>query len=288
MKIVRIIGGLGNQMFQYALYLALKTKFPAEDIKIDISCFNSYKLHNGFELGHIFNVDLPLASFKERTRLTWPTSNFKIARALQILLPHRPTECFEATNGAFDKNIFIDRSLYYSGYWQHEEYFKSCSNLIRNTFSFRPFTDSRNVYLMNKLANGTYVSVHIRRGDYLKHRLYIGTCPPEYYRRAISIFRDKMNVDGLVVFSNDIEWCHDNLHDVFNGNDMFVDWNNGYNSFRDMQLMSLCKHNIIANSSFSWWGAWLNPNSDKIVVAPDKWYHIKEMSDPICKNWLRI
>lgn len=124
--------------------------------------------------------------------------------------------------------------------------------------------------------------------NYLKDPIY-GVCSSDYYIRAITELNQSVNPDMYCIFSDDIEWCKENLKFLIGDKEVvFVDWNKGQESFRDMQLMSLCHYNIIANSSFSWWGAWLNNNDGKVVVAPERWMNKPLVNDPICDNWKRI
>jgi len=139
---------------------------------------------------------------------------------------------------------------------------------LRETLVFPSFTDQRNTELAGVLLAGNVVSVHVRRGDYLGDPVLEGICDEGYYQRALDYMEQQIRSPRFVFFSNDILWCRSRFG---MRNALFVDWNTGLNSFRDMQLMSLCEHHIIANSSFSWWGAWLNNQPDKIVISPDRW-----------------
>ncbi|MCI6689512.1 MAG: alpha-1,2-fucosyltransferase, partial [Clostridiaceae bacterium] len=139
-----------------------------------------------------------------------------------------------------------------------------------------------------QISQNYSVSVHVRRGDYLNYSYLQGICTPHYYEQAMQFFREKYR--GKVkfyIFSNDIEWAENNFSEA---DCVIVEGNSGKDSFRDMQLMSLCKHNIVANSSFSWWGAWLNQNKEKIVIAPNKWINqeVEEKIDVIPDDWVKM
>ena len=183
--------------------------------------------------------------------------------------------------------VLKSEKKYFSGYWQNEKYFKDIENDVRNAFKF-PELDKKNLELSMLIRNTQSVSVHIRRGDYLlsQNSALANVCTDLYYKNSFSYVIKTIKNPHFFVFSNDIEWCRKNLkmHNV-----TFVDWNNGEDSYKDMQLMSLCKHNIIANSSFSWWGAWLNEYNKKIVCVPNTWYNA---SYPIYvempQSWVRI
>ena len=274
MKIVKIIGGLGNQMFQYAFYLAIKNKFPNEAVFVDCSYFDIYNLHNGFELESVFNITLPKASAIQLKKVTLHINNYLFYRISRRLLSSRKTECIESRNQAFDETVLIQSGdRYYDGYWQNYLYFKDIYDSVSTAFLFKNQLDKKNLTLLNKINNGVNsVSIHVRRGDYLKHRLYKDLCGLEYYKKAIDYIINSIDSPVFFIFSNDIKWAKDNLQPFFNSNSaIFVTGNEGVDSYKDMQLMSLCKHNIIANSSFSWWSAYLNINPDKIVIAPKIW-----------------
>lgn len=290
MKIVRIIGGLGNQMFQFAFYLALKKKFPNEVIKLDLHGFQGYGLHNGFELASIFPVDYQLASLYEILKIAYPYPNFLSWRIGKHLLPKRKTMCCEPKSMSYDTSVFeYAGKRYFEGYWQNENYIKDCRIEILRAFTFPKLTDNRNLQTLERLLADRCVSIHVRRGDYLIDPLFQGTCTIEYYKQAISYIQEKNNPVIYCIFSDDINWCRENITPLIGEHKIiYVDWNIGKESYRDMQLMAMCRYNIIANSSFSWWGAWLNEHSDKIVVAPQKWANIEGLNSPVCNEWIRF
>jgi hypothetical protein len=143
---------------------------------------------------------------------------------------------------------------------------------------------------IKKIENNNSVSIHVRRGDFFKNKKriqrYGNICTNSYYKKAINIIKHKINDPIFLVFSDDIDWAKQN----FTGsNFIFVDWNKGKSSYRDMHLMSLCKHNIIANSTFSWWGSWLNNNENKVVISPSKMNNKhKDFSQLFPEKWVRI
>lgn len=273
MKIVNIIGGLGNQMFQYALAIALEEQF-GEKVYVDTSLFDTYKVHNGLEIERIFGVSLCKAPLSELKRLTCYTKYYSLWRLYHKLLPFKKTICKEARDGAFALEVLqrnIDR--YYDGYWQDSQYFEHCKDKIRTLYQFKPPLDERNDTLVAEIMHEkNATSVHIRRGDYLKSSLYAGICPIGYYKQSLAYIRQISEDNArFYIFSDDIAWCKENLAQDFGTSVVYVDWNKGIDSYKDMQLMSLCRYNIIANSSFSWWAAWLNNHPDKIIIAPRKW-----------------
>ena len=290
MKIVNILGGLGNQMFVYAMYLALKEAHPNEDIYICKRSYKGYPLHNGYELGNVFGADAPEASLWQLVKIAYPYWNYRTWQLMRHFFPKRSCMLSGTEDIPFDyENVTRKEDGFYDGYWQNENNFLPIRDKILEVFSFPQFNDKRNIELAELITNKRAVSCHVRRGDYLKDPLY-GVCTSEYYVKAIDEIKRKVSPDLYCVFSDDIKWCKENLGEII-GKDkeiVFVDWNKGENSFRDMQLMSLCNHNIIANSSFSWWGAWLNNHDDKVVVAPNIWMNKPMVNDPLCDSWIKI
>jgi len=290
MKIVKILGGLGNQMFQYAFYVALKKRFPNERILIDTSCFRGYPLHNGFEIDDIFSLKSDIATWKDIAKVAYPYPNYKWWKYGKHILPNRSRMCVERKDCTFIDNVFLltgDR--YYEGYWQCEDYFKFAKDELYKIFYFIKTNDERNEDAIAKIKGTNSASIHIRRGDYVNHPWFKGICDIGYYKRAFTYIEDSVKPELYCVLSNDVDLCRKEL-EPFMPKDkiVYVDWNRGRESYVDMQIMSLCKHNIIANSSFSWWGAWLNKNPQKIVIAPSKWKNIKLETDPVPTSWIKL
>lgn len=291
MKIVKIIGGLGNQMFQYALYLSLKKIYPKEVIKIDTTLFDSYKLHNGFELRKVFGIEAEYATKEEINHLSRYIASYKLQRIVRKLLPRKKTEYIESLDFVFQPEVLCPGDMYYEGYWQNADYFRSAETEVRKAFSFLPVSTSKNQALITELKGSDIptVSVHVRRGDYLNHKIFGGICDQAYYQRAITTVLATYRVARFYFFSNDIEWCKTNLLPfVKDCPVVFVDWNQGRDSYIDMELMALCRINIIANSSFSWWAAWLNDFPQKKVVAPRIWARTPYENGIQLKSWYLI
>lgn len=291
MKIVNILGGLGNQMFQYAFAVALRELSPDKDVRIDPSGFKGYPLHNGYELNRIFNVTIPEASLGEQMKVYYPLRNYRMWQIGNRILPRRKSTIKEVADMRFTPTLLTDsRSAYYLGYWQTDKYFRDIRSLILRAYTFPAFErDSKNEQLFREIQSKNVIGVHVRRGDYVNIGNTQGICTLEYYRKALCLMSERTKPEMFLIFSDDIEWCRNEISG-FLGNipTVYVDWNKGKNSFRDMQLMSLCKHNIIANSSFSWWGAWLNQNPDKIVIAPSRWMNGGGWVDIIPEEWLSL
>lgn len=290
MNIVRITSGLGNQMFQYAFYRALKANWP--ETKIDVSEFRHRRHHNGYELEQVFDIVPDHASRRECDSLADLSkdllSEFR-RRFLRVQLNCTGTLVRESELGAwFHPELLTMRNGYFQGFWQTERYFLPVARPLRTAFTFKQPMDAGNSRIAEDIGSCDAVSIHVRRGDYVKKRRLetIGSvCSPKYYRDAIARIRARVPQPRFFVFSDDPAWVRDNvkLDDALQ-----VDINTGGASFRDMQLMSLCKHNIIANSSFSWWGAWLNANPGRLVLAPDVWSRDASMPDVVPEGWLRI
>lgn len=284
MNIVAISGGLGNQMFQYALCMAYKHR--GIQIKLDISKYSYYKIHNNYELHKIFGVDDEIAILEEIKLYGYRRDN-RLIRWMQKTRFCKKSVYIENST-RFNPNVLQQDEKYIRGYWQTEKYFDDIRDSIIKKFQFPPITDQKLQEIVNHIKNTNSVSFHIRRGDYLNHPLYRGICDSDYYVRAYEYLKVKLGDDlKIFVFSNDIDWVKENIKfpDM-----IFVDINSGENSYRDMQLMSLCKHNVIANSTFSWWGAWLNKNYNKFVIAPQKWTNgsKEEWKDILPNNWVKL
>lgn len=291
MKIVNIKGGLGNQMLQYALAYKLKKLHPSEEVLIDLTSFKGYKWHV-YELKYVFDVDIPVASFGKLLKVTCPFSlNTRLGgymRAIYNRLHLNKREYVEDGHSGYDEEVFkIKGDCYYDGYWTNQKYFVDIREDILNIFSFRRQIDEKNQTLLNDIKSTNSVSIHVRRGNYLLFDKYKGICEIDYYQRAIDYINTNVVNPHFFVFSNDMDWCKENLTDMLK-NYTFVGNNSGMSNYIDLQLMSNCKHNIIANSTFSWWGAWLNQNEGRIVVSPKKWLNLEMKDTPLLDEWIKM
>lgn len=285
MIIVKLIGGMGNQMFQYALgrSLAIRNK---TDLKMDLSGYEQQKGITPRAYGlSVFAIQADVASVNEVDRIRY--SNLFFAK----LGISGKKYVRERMANIFDSHILdIGDDHYFEGYWQTERYFKDIRDVLLREFSLKPEYDHLDPSLLRAMADGESVALHVRRGDYVSHvgtNQYHGTCSSEYYQSAIRYIADKIGNPSFFVFSDDIEWVKKNIA---------VDFSVTYVSdgilkdYEELTLMSKCKHNIIANSSFSWWGAWLNQNPDKIVVAPKKWFNDPDAAknDIVPDSWVKM
>jgi hypothetical protein len=292
MRIVKIYGGLGNQMFQYAFARSLAAADP-DAVYIDSSSLRGDTLHNGFELERLFGIELPEAPASEVDRLSVRPRGI-LSRALR--------KYFTKRSHVIDKKFGYQAELltrygdtYFEGYWQSEKYFAGLEEAIRLGYTFRETLDERNLALLRDLPR-PIASVHVRRGDYLQYP-NLDICGPGYYERAAEAMRAEGGIASFLILSDDIEYCRTTLR-LGELPAAFVDWNRGDNSWQDMAMMASCDHNIIANSSFGWWGAWLNPSRTKRVIAPSVWnrrelrqndhYYSFTFGDIVPDSWERV
>jgi Glycosyl transferase family 11 len=179
--------------------------------------------------------------------------------------------------------------IYLDGYWQSEQYFAQYADKIREDFTFKLQLSNQNAVITKQISQENSVSLHVRRGDYVTNskNAFIGVCSLDYYQTAVEQIKMQVDKPVFFIFSDDINWVKDNLS--LDDKAVLISHNLGSESYNDMRLMSLCSHNIIANSSFSWWGAWLNANPNKIVIAPKQWFASKlDDSDLVPSAWLRF
>jgi len=271
-------------MFQYAVGRALSLRRGVL-LKLDVSGFASYGLHQGFELQRVFDCPLDLAGEEDvRGMLGWQSSP-----NVRRITSKKPFSYFFGKRFVAEPHFHywsgidaVPDNCYLSGYWQSERYFESATAEIRKDFTFKMPLSGRNKELAEQISACDAVSLHVRRGDYVsdaKTSSLLGTCSLDYYRTAINHLSERVDSPHFFVFSDDIGWTKENLQLDFPC--IYIDHNHGEDSYRDMQLMSLCAHHIIANSSFSWWGAWLNPKEGKIVVAPKRWFAVDYKTDDL-------
>jgi len=288
--IARLFGGIGNQMFQYAAgrALALRTRSP---FRVDVADCTA---HRGYELSHAFVVDARVASVEDMEALL----GWRRRRKVRRLLAHMPVT---ALRGAYVPEPHFHywpgyRKLggraYLDGYWQSAEYFSDVEADVRAWFRFRRPLRGANAAVAAMIEQApASVSVHVRRGDYVADpevaRIH-GTNPVDYYERARARLAERLESDPrFFVFSDDMGWARAHLE--LPSSTVFVDHNQGSDSHFDLQLMARCRHHIIANSSFSWWGAWLDPSNAKIVIAPSSWFRVgHDTSTLLPAGWIRV
>ena len=292
--ITKIIGGLGNQMFQYAAGRALALT-RGLSLRLDTTGFDGYGLHQGFELQRVFCCDTALASADEvRTVLGWraPAIMRRMLARPELAALRGQAFVVEPHFHYWSGITSVPGQAYIHGYWQSEKYFADAMAAIRTDFTFCQPMSPTNALIAEKIdAAGTAVSLHVRRGDYLTdvrtHAAH-GVCSPDYYRAAVQYVAERVEAPEFFIFSDDISWARASLELDYRCH--FIDHNRGAESYNDMRLMSLCRHHIIANSSFSWWGAWLNPSRDKMVIAPKRWFakQDKNIVDLFPAGWTTV
>jgi len=288
MIIVKLQGGLGNQMFQYAMGRSVSLKKDTE-LSLDISSFEKDILRkyalSPFQIKARFARPEEIKKFIKYKRLHGPL------RHLWNIFVASQRKYFEEKQFHFDYEVFnINKDAYIDGYWNTEKYFLDIRDILLNDFKTSNSSSKKNEEISKQISTSNSVSIHIRRGDYandLKTNSIWGTLEQEYYEKAMKIITEKISNPKFFVFSDDMVWVKQNMN--FPSDTIFI---NGNNPVEDMRLMSLCKHNVIANSTFSWWGAWLNENKEKIVIGPKNWFKTKKQStdtkDVLPLSWIKI
>lgn len=292
MNIVHFTGGLGNQMFQYALYRAIEL-YGNSKVKANITWYEEESSYPIFELEEIFpNVKLKKDQdnlfFRKKKRYLKIRKNrdwvaFINYHCLSFCMYFR-----EKQSCTYDERVFRLKNAAISGYWQTERYFNHIKDILMEDFKF-PYGEKKlEVWRHRLMKDEKSVAVHIRRGDYLTcTKLYGNLSESPYYKNAIEFMYQTYDDPHFIFFSDDILWVrehYDYENAVYINRDMFE----CYQPWYDMCLMSYCSHNIIANSSFSWWGAWLSHKVDKSIIAPKKWLHDRETPDIWCEGWIRM
>lgn len=290
--ISHVIGGLGNQMFQYAAGRSLSIAHDVQ-LLLDIRDFAGYRLHQGFELMRVFDCPVAVAGSQGvRDVLGWQSSRLArrvLARPALRFLHHRHL-VVEPNFSYWEGIAQVLPPAYLVGYWQSERYFAHVAEIIRSDFTFKQPLSAENQKLAERIGATNAVSLHVRRGDYLSNPKALAThgiCPATYYENAVRYITARVEDANFFIFSDDLDWVRSNLridHPCY-----FVDNNAGIESYNDMRLMSLCKHHVIANSSFSWWGAWLDSGQEKIVIAPRQWFANKnDVKDLFPCGWVLL
>ncbi len=294
MIVVKLIGGLGNQLFQYAAGRALATYHKTE-LELDTSHLrlvsNGSYTQRKFELEK-FNIHAVIANEN-----TLKTFNFNQGRVITRLKKISP--------GLFNKMIFnehhfnfhtqflkLPKDTYLNGYWQSEKYFNSFREKLLTEISLKEPLSLAALAIDKKINEVNAVSLHVRRGDFVSLKSanhFHGYLEIDYYKAALEQIKNKVTDPVFFIFSDDLDWCKENF--MFIDKKEFVEGKaNGISTQEELVLMSHCKHNVIANSSFSWWGAWLNQNKNKTVIAPKNWFADKKINtnDLIPNNWIKI
>lgn len=278
MRLIKMIGGLGNQMFIYAFYLQMRKRFPGT--RIDLSDMRHYHAHNGYELDRVFGISDREFCIAKPLKKVLEFLFFKV-----ILERKQNLETMEA----FTKS-YAYPFLYFKGFYQSERFFKDVESEVRQAFAFdMSKANAESQALAQQIQKNPHaVSLHVRRGDYMEPKFYkrYGTvCSQAYFQRAVEMMLAQVPQAHFYIFSDDVEWVQQNLRLP---RATVVSCNRGADSWQDMMLMSLCRHNIICNSTFSWWGAWLNAHPEKRVIAPSRWLADTDMPYIIPETWIKV
>lgn len=291
MIIIQVAGGLGNQLQQYALYRKLVRL--GKEVRLDLSWFQSFEEKK--ETGTVTERELELVHFD---RLIYETCTQEEKDELiggEDIKGKFRRKLFPMTVSWFHESkmyhpeIFDFENMYLSGYFACEKYYADILYDLREKIQFPPSGNPRNEEMRAEMRSCNSVSLHVRRGDYLKPEnveMFGNICTTAYYRKAVEVMKDRIPNAHFYLFSDDIPY----VKGAFSGEEYtVVDLNHGRDSFYDMYLMSSCKHNICANSTFSFWGARLNPNEDKIMIRPtiqkNSQVFVKEEMEELWKGW---
>lgn len=298
MVTVKLIGGAGNQMFQYAFAKAL-AKAKNTDFRLDLTylldrtprrdfTFRDYELN-------VFRIEPRFTFFSEIARslpipILYPLLSWFVTLVKRVLGIQKKVS--EGKPGFRPEIFSVKGDIYLDGYWQSEKYFKSIAGEIREDFSFRTPLRGDIKNMADKIRSVNAVCIHVRRGDYITSpsaSRVIGFVGKEYYQKAAQLIAERVRNPHFFIFSNDIGWCKKNIHTTFPAEFIGADYGDG-KWHEHMRLMSLCKYFIIANSAFSWWAAWLGSYSGKIVIAPKKWFNDPSLDskDVIPEGWIQL
>jgi hypothetical protein len=298
MIIVRIIGGLGNQMLQYAMGRNIALKNNVE-LKLDISAFGTYTLHpyvlNNFNIIENIATDNEIKEFtqwKFEIRDEFKKIYHVFDKTLNAIHPYYKRKYIKEQGFTFDPNILkVKDNAYLEGYWTSEKYFKEIEPVIRKEFIIKGEPDSSNAHLTSEILDTESISIHIRRGDYITDPVtnkIFSTGSMDYYTKAVEDICKHTSAPHFFIFSNDLEWVKNNFSIPYPMH--LVTINGPDTPHWDLHLMSLCKHHITANSTFSWWGAWLSTNKDKRIYTPKRWYKVDyiDQKDFFPDSWIKI
>jgi hypothetical protein len=289
----KLSGGIGNQLFQFAASYALAKRSRAA-LFFDDSWYSSHSHGHHPKLDDIFNISILRCPLVKQVN-AFGVYSFPPLRRLLLsskLKPVRPKCLYAEPHYHYSSELLRSRiSMFVYGLWQSESYFSDYKHELRSIIRFKYDLSRNSREVSNHILQSNSISVHVRRGDYFASKDSIavhGVCLREYYSRSIEYINNHFKDPVFFIFSDDPQWARENIE--VGGKSFFVSCNTGPQSYQDMHLMSLCRHNIIANSTFSWWAAWLNSNTNKVIIAPSKWFNNSRIdSSDVCPtNWLRF
>jgi len=291
MRIVRLKGGLGNQMFQYSYALLLK-KSTGEKVYLDFSSYKALEADN-IRVPRIvkFNISLAAASSEDISQICKLKHNrnsqtflYRVGIFIERIIN---SKYFIEPNRSYITPSSIINYLYFDGYWQSWKYVDEVVDILEEEFVPKQELSNSTACSIDAIKNENAVFVGVRRGDYCEERSHYGSFESGYYERAMSYIDSKINSPVYYIFSNDIEWCKKYIN-WGNHNIIFRETQSQIDDFEELMIMKACKHAIIVNSTFYWWGAKLIANKDKIVCCPTKWFFDNKPIDIIPIDWVRI
>jgi len=294
MKIVKFKGGLGNQLFQYAFLRALELKYNTMDVRGDFSYYTDLK-NDSILIPRIekLNIKVDKADSHDLYEIC-----FLKHQGNPFSIPYK---CVLIIEGLLNRKYYFERDRrhrdittllkydYFDGYWQSWRYFNGIEDILKKEFTLKERYSKKTEEIINKIKRGNAVFIGIRRGDYLatsKDRKHHGIFGAEYYEQAINYIKEHVDNPVFYIFSNDIQWVKQNM--VFECNAVFREEEEQTSDTEELFTMASCKHAIISNSTFNWWGAWLINNKDKIVVAPKNWFADSKPIDIVPDSWVRM
>ncbi len=292
MDIIRMEGGLGNQLFQYALYRQLQ--FMGRTVKMDVTTEYGRE-HDRQHMLWTLGASYEVATQEEINELT--DGFMDLPSRIRRKLFGRKTKKYEEQSQNFDPLVLEKTPVYLTGYFQSDCYFRDVVEELRQELHFSEHIwDHISTDLKRRLQEYEQqicslqaVSLHIRRGDYLEHpEIYGVSCTKEYYDTAIQYIKEYCPDAHFFVFTNDVSWVRTWLEEKASDEFTLIEGTTEENGYLDMMLMSKCRHHIMANSSFSWWGAWLNSYKQKIITAPTPWFGDRDCRDIYTKEMIRI
>ena len=286
MVIIKLFGGLGNQMFQYGLYTRLKSQnrevlLDSQFIDDDDHNYHKSSIFRSFDISK--NTDINFRDAKTSGDIGL------LKKTLEKFQNDEISYYIQPIDWGFDENILKMDNVYADGYWQSERYFRDCEEQVRNALRFRIDLVGDNKEICKRIEEAQYpVSIHVREGDYndpVNQRVFGKICTDDYYNSAVRYFEERHSECSFFVFSNDIKAARKRLG---NRPAVYVDGNSEADGSIDMFLMSRCRGHIIANSSFSWWGAWINDRKDKEIVSPAVWSREGVCKDILLDSFIKI
>jgi hypothetical protein len=286
---IRLSGGLGNQMFQYAFGHAL-AKRKKTNLVIDLDWFHNIPSGSSYQKERLSLLNCNLSLINSNGAIH--EINGVKKNTLSAYFSKKKIIYKEKKNYIYDiKVLGVKDGQYLDGYWQSYKYFSDCPEL-KEIFSPKKDLHKQTFDFLRQINESQSVMLHVRRGDYVTSETanqFHGIQPIEYYKKALELIRNSVSNPQIFIFSDDIPWAKENL--TLDANLTFIEnIDDSDNVIDELYLMSQCKHNIIANSSLSWWGAWLNEYEGKIVIAPKQWLvkNNSSLDDLIPKNWVLI